>query len=446
MCKDPFWIKHSQGLTSRLIWRLNLGNVRSSILGTIPAMIASRTNYIPNAKNPNGSRKKVFVGVSGGVDSSVSLALLRDKGFDVTGVFIKVYHPDFLGCSWRDERLDAMAVCQKLGVPFLDLDLEKEYKQDVFDYMIEGYREGETPNPDVFCNKYVKFGGFLEFALDNGADYVATGHYAQNWREPVSVSSKKRSLYSTYISHFFSSLPWLASNFGHSKRKYMHKMLKGSDDNKDQTYFLYQMPQEKLQKVLFPIGHLPKSKVRKIAQKYGLLTADKKDSQGLCFVGDVNMKDFLQQYIDKKPGDVLNANGKVIGSHDGAIFYTIGERHGYTIFPKAKTPNMPRLFVAERDIANNTITVGPKSDLEKKNKLGGLSITIRSAHWVSGHPKEDQVYQGRVRYRGMLIDGTLEKKEEHWVMNFTEPHSSVAAGQSLVIYQGEQCVGGGIMV
>ena len=170
-------------------------------------------NYIPNPKNKDGTTKKVFVGVSGGVDSSVSLALLKDAGFDVTGVFIKVYHPDFLGCDWRDERLDALAICQKLDVPFLDLDLEKEYKQEVFDYMIEGYKKGETPNPDVFCNKYVKFGGFLKFAEEQGCDFVATGHYAQNWRVPVSAFSKKHSLYRKYTSKNHSSLPRISSYF-----------------------------------------------------------------------------------------------------------------------------------------------------------------------------------------------------------------------------------------
>ena len=371
-------------------------------------------NYIPKPKNKDGTRKKVFVGVSGGVDSSVSLALLRDAGFDVTGVFIKVYHPEFLGCSWRDERLDAMAVCQKLGVPFLDLDLEKEYKQDVFDYMIEGYKSGITPNPDVFCNKYVKFGGFLDFALSQGADYVATGHYAKN------VFNKKSGL---------------------------HEMHKGNDANKDQTYFLYQMPQEKLEKVLFPIGGYPKSKVRALAKKYDLITADKKDSQGLCFVGDVKMKDFLQEYIDKQPGDVINKKGEVIGSHDGALFYTRGERHGYEIFPHAKTPDMPRLFVIERDLEKNTITVGPKELLREKNEQNGTIISIKDLHWISGEPQEEYPYTGRVRYRGELIKGKLTKVDGGvWIMKFEAPHRSVASGQSLVIYDGERCIGGGIIM
>jgi len=377
-------------------------------------------NYLPSPINKDGSRKKVFVGVSGGVDSSVSLALLKDAGFDVTGVFIKVYHPDFLGCDWRDERLDALAVCQKLEVPFLDLDLEKEYKQEVFDYMIETYKKGETPNPDVFCNKYVKFGGFLDFAMEQGADFVATGHYARN------ILNKKEEVF---------------------------EMHKGNDDNKDQTYFVYTMSQERLQKVLFPIGAYPKSKVRKIAQKYDLFTAGKKDSQGLCFVGKVKMKDFLQEFIDKNPGDVLNEKGEIIGSHDGAIFYTKGERHGFEIFPKAKTPDMPKLYVVDRDQDANTITVGPKSSLDRSNKEYSNEIEITDTNWISGQPSEKITYEGRVRYRGELISCSIRFDrvgrncgKRKYKVTFDRPHNAVAKGQSLVLYSGTQCVGGGIII
>ncbi len=377
-------------------------------------------NYIPNPKNEDGTIKKVFVGVSGGVDSSVSLALLKDAGFDVTGVFIKVYHPDFLGCDWRDERLDALAVCQKLDVPFLDLDLEKEYKQDVFDYMIDTYKKGETPNPDVFCNKYVKFGGFLDFALKQGADFVATGHYSQN-------------IFNTKTKSF--------------------EMRKGNDFNKDQTYFLYTMPQEKLAKVLFPIGAYPKSRVRKMAEKHDLFTAGKKDSQGLCFVGKVKMKDFLQEFIDKNPGDVLNEKGEVIGSHDGAIFYTKGERHGFEIFPKAKTPDMPKLYVISRDQENNTITVGAKHLLEESNKEYSNEILITDTNWITGEPDEHETYEGRVRYRGELIPCSVKFTrvgrrcgQRKYTVTFTKPHNAVAKGQSLVLYKGNQCIGGGIIL
>lgn len=376
-------------------------------------------NYIPSSKNKDGTRKKVFVGVSGGVDSSVSLALLKDAGFDVTGVFIKVYHPDFLGCEWRDERLDALAVCQKLDVPFLDLDLEKEYKQEVFDYMINTYKKGETPNPDVFCNKYVKFGGFLEFAKEHGADFVATGHYAQN------IFNKKKNLF---------------------------EMHKGNDINKDQTYFLYTMPQEKLTQVLFPIGAYPKAKVRKIAKKHDLFTAGKKDSQGLCFVGKVKMKDFLQEFIDKNPGDVLNNKGEVIGSHDGSIFYTKGERHGFEIFPQAKTPDMPKLYVTDRDQESNTITVGGKDLLEKSNREYSNEVKITDTNWISEEPAEHEKYEGRVRYRGELIACTIKFShigrscgKKKYIVTFDRAHNAVAKGQSIVLYKNNQCMGGGII-
>jgi len=415
-------------------------------------------NYIPNSKNKDGTRKKVFVGVSGGVDSSVSLALLKDAGFDVTGVFIKVYHPDFLGCDWRDERLDALAVCQKLDVPFLDLDLEKEYKQEVFDYMIETYKKGETPNPDVFCNKYVKFGGFLDFATKSGADLIATGHYSRhlvkNERSSLSTSQFKNSLYSVYTSFLNCLSSRISSHFLQPEQGIVekHYLMKGNDNNKDQTYFLYTMPQEKLAKVLFPIGAYPKAKVRKIAEKYDLFTAGKKDSQGLCFVGKVKMKDFLQEFIDKNPGDVLNSEGKIIGSHDGAIFYTKGERHGFEIFPKAKTPDMPKLYVIDRDQEANTITVGSKELLQESNKEYSNEIKITDTNWITSEPVENEKYEGRVRYRGELIPCTVKFShigrsygKKKYIVTFDHPHNAVAKGQSIVLYKGSQCVGGGII-
>ena len=368
--------------------------------------------YLPKSKNKDGTKKKVFVGVSGGVDSSVSAALLKDAGFDVTGVFIKVYHPDFLGCDWRDERADAISVCEKLEIPFLDLDLEKEYKEEVFDYMINTYKKGDTPNPDVFCNKYVKFGGFLDFAMENGADYVATGHYAKNIIEGD-----------------------------------ISELHKGDDLNKDQTYFIYTLPQEKLQKVIFPIGIYPKSKVRKIAKKYGLFTKDKKDSQGLCFVGKVKMKDFLQKFIDKDPGSVIDEDGKVVGAHDGAIFYTIGERHGFEIFPESRTPNQPKLFVLEKDMGENTITVGPRKNNDRTIEQNKKEIFIDNVNWISGEPNLEKVYEGRVRYRGNLIKCKVEKiKEGEYKINFDDNHKFISAGQSVVLYDETKCLGGGIIL
>jgi len=239
--------------------------------------------------------KKVFVGVSGGVDSSTSVALLKKQGYDVTGVFIKVWQPDFVECQWKEDRLDAMGVCADLGIPFLDLDLEEEYKSDVFDYMVSEYKQGRTPNPDVMCNKKIKFGGFLDFAKNKGADFIATGHYVR----------------------------WQGK-----------KLLMGVDKGKDQSYFLWTLTQDQLKYCIFPIGQYEKTKVRRLAKKFGLLTAQKKDSQGLCFVGKVDMKEFLQRFIPQKEGLVLNTDGQVIGVHEGIFFYTIGQRHGFKIKKK----------------------------------------------------------------------------------------------------------------
>jgi len=270
------------------------------------------------------NKKKVFVGLSGGVDSSTSAAILKKDGYDVTGVFIKVWQPDFLPCSWREDRLDAMRVAAHLDIPFITMDLEKEYKQEVVDYMVHEYKEGRTPNPDVMCNKYIKFGAFFDKAMEMGADYVATGHYARVKKDGDVV-----------------------------------RLLAGADENKDQSYFLWTLTQKQLKKTLFPIGEYVKPEVRKIAEKFGLSTAKKKDSQGLCFIGKLDMKDFLKEFIPEKKGDVLNGKGEVVGEHDGAYFYTLGQRHGFTVTVKGvdDTP----YFIIYKDIEANTITVSHKN-------------------------------------------------------------------------------------
>jgi len=353
--------------------------------------------------------KKVFVGLSGGVDSSVSASLLKRQGYDVTGVFIKVWQPEFVKCDWREDRLDAMRVCAKLDIPFLDLDLEEEYKKEVFDYMIKEYKEGRTPNPDVMCNKSIKFGGFLKFALDSGADYVATGHYAHNFFEEGKF-----------------------------------KMLAGKDNNKDQSYFLWTLGQEQLKYILFPVGHLEKPEVRKIAKKDDLLTAEKKDSQGLCFVGMVEMKDFLKRFLPEEKGDILDEEGKVIGEHDGAHYFTIGQRHGFLV--TEKTPEDKPYFVVSKDVVKNTIIVSQK--LQKKDSFDRKEIIIKNISWISGeNPNFDKKYQARIRYRQILqtckIDST--PSTDNLKVIFDEPQKAVSEGQSLVIYDGEECLGGGVI-
>src|SRR3989344_4417069 len=239
--------------------------------------------------------KKVFVGLSGGVDSAVTALLLKEQGFDVTGVFIKVWQPDFLPCIWREERRDAMKVAIALDIPFLFFDFEEEYKKGVVDEMIEEYKSGRTPNPDVLCNQEIKFGAFLKKAKELGADFIATGHYAEN----------KNGV-----------------------------LMEGQDKEKDQSYFLWTVKKEDLKHILFPVGHLEKKEVRRLASKYNLPVSEKKDSQGICFIGDVDMGEFLSHFISIKTGEVLNTNGEVIGTHTGAVVYTIGERHGFEITKK----------------------------------------------------------------------------------------------------------------
>jgi tRNA-specific 2-thiouridylase len=356
-------------------------------------------------------KDKVFVGLSGGVDSSVSCAVLQKDGYDVTAVFIKTWHPDFLPCTWKEDRLDAMRVAAHLGIPFITLDLEKEYKENVADYMIKEYKKGRTPNPDVMCNKNVKFGGFLRYALEQGADFVATGHYSQVKRIK-SIKSKV----TTY------------------------ELFTGTDKNKDQSYFLWTLTQEQLSRILFPVGHLEKPEVRRLAKKFGLPTAEKKDSQGVCFLGKLDMAEFLEHYEAKKHGNILNEAGEVIGFHDGAIFYTLGSRHGFTI--TKKSANDTPYFIIAKDIRANTLTVSHKEKEGLKGK-GEQTLRIENINWISGTaPDHEKMYFARIRYRGDLLPCKIVKPD---TIEFSEKQEPVAPGQSVVVYDGEICLGGGIV-
>lgn len=362
-------------------------------------------------------KKKVFVGLSGGVDSSVSACLLKKAGYDVTGVFIKTWTPDWLECTWKEDRLDAMRVCVRLGIPFLTLDLEKEYKRDVVDYMIAEYKAGRTPNPDVMCNKYIKFGGFFDFAMKHGASYVATGHYTR---------VKKLSAVS-------------------------FQLLAGKDRNKDQSYFLWTLTQKQLSKTIFPVGDLEKPEVRKLAKKFGLLTAGKKDSQGLCFMGKVDVKDFLSHYIKPKRGKVLSEKGEEIGYHDGSVFLTIGERRGF--FVTKKTPNDRPYFIMAKDFKKNTITVAHR---ETNGILPTAikKVMIKNVNFISPNFLADDMSKNftlfaRVRYRqplqrARIMNYELGIKKGEMKIEFEEPQI-VAPGQSVVLYKGEECLGGGII-
>ncbi len=348
--------------------------------------------------------KKVFVGMSGGVDSSVSAALLKKDGYDVTGVFIKVWQPDWMDCDWREERLEAMRAAAHLGIPFVTLDLEYEYKKGVIDYMIAEYAAGRTPNPDVMCNREVKFGAFWDWAKKNGADYIATGHYAINTD---------------------------------------NKLFAGTDTNKDQSYFLWTLNKDDLAHVLFPVGNMTKPEVRKLAKKFKLPNADKKDSQGLCFIGKVDLKDFLQHYIKTEQGNVLDENGSVIGTHPGALLFTIGERHGFTV--TKKTPDDERYFVISKDVKVNTITVSNKKEDVLPNSI--KRVQLRGVSWVSKVPKVGEKLLARSRYRETLSEVKVISVEKALaIVEFSEPQDTITSGQSLVIYDGQECLGGGFIV
>lgn len=354
--------------------------------------------------------KKVFVGLSGGVDSSVSAALLLREGYDVTGVFIKVWQPDFLPCTWKDDRRDAMRVSAHLGIPFITMDAEEAYRRAVVDYMVASYARGETPNPDVMCNKAIKFGVFAEEAMRLGVDFVATGHYARVEKMETSEGT--------------------AESF----------LLAGVDKAKDQSYFLWTLSAEQLSRALFPVGHLKKPEVRALAEKFGLPTAQKKDSQGLCFMGKLDMKDFLKHFMPAKEGVVLNEHGEAIGTHEGAVFYTIGQRHGFTV-ARQGVADAPR-FVVTKDMEHNTITVShtPITSSGARTRVILRDSNIR----ISPRTTLGKV-SARVRYRQPLQVCTVEVGDGgHAVLHFETPQI-VAVGQSAVVYDGDVCLGGGVI-
>jgi tRNA-specific 2-thiouridylase len=375
------------------------------------------------SKQPERDAKKVWVGMSGGVDSSVSAYLLKKQDYDVTGVFIKVWQPDDTDCNWKEERRDAMRVCAVLGIPFKTLDLSTEYKKQVVDYMIMEYAHGRTPNPDIMCNRHIKFGGFLELARKSGVDYVATGHYANALQ--------------------------IGDRFVLSE---------GVDKNKDQSYFLWTLNNNDLKNVLFPIGHLEKDQVRKIAKEAGLPVFDKKDSQGICFIGHVDMKDFLKKYIRTMKGQVLDVDGNVIGEHSGSILYTIGERVGVDIFKQNKNPNDAPYYVLSKDLDNNTITVTHDNLLEINNleSKNSAEIILKNVNINTDRPDLKNITV-RVRYRQVkhpcdaTLVSSLKSSESSspsanslLKIKFKTPQV-IAPGQSVVLYDGNICLGGGII-
>jgi len=345
--------------------------------------------------------KKVYVGMSGGVDSSVTAALLKEQGYDVTGVYMKNWSQDLPGfvCPWKEDYQDAKRVAVQLGIDFKMYDFETEYRQKVVDYMLAEYQAGRTPNPDIMCNQEVKFKLFLEAALEDGADMIATGHYAR---------IKDGQLWT------------------------------GVDGNKDQSYFLYRVTEDALRKSLMPIGELEKPEVRALAKKLGLATADKKDSQGICFVGKVGIKEFLLAELGEQPhGKIVDQHGKVIGQHDGALFYTIGQRHGLQV-----GGGLP-FYVTGKDMKKNEVYV--TTDLQDAG-LWHQALLLKDVHWINDEPDFTQKYGLRVRYRAPLVATTqLKSTDKGLQIDLQDEVRALTAGQSAVLYDGERCLGGGIV-
>ncbi len=383
--------------------------------------------------------KRVIVGLSGGVDSSVAAYLLKEQGYEVIGLFMKNWHDDSVTisdeCPWLEDSNDALLVAEKLGIPFQTVDLSEQYKERIVDYMFDEYKKGRTPNPDVLCNREIKFDVFMKIALDLGADYVATGHYC---RKSTTVINGKET----------------------------HHLLAGIDPNKDQSYFLCQLSQKQLAKTLFPVGELLKPKVREIAASQNLITANKKDSQGLCFIGKVRLPEFLQQQLKQKEGVIIEIdannsiyknkdeyalhnfiyspeNGKKVGNHIGAHYYTKGQRKGLAV---GGTP-LP-LFVLETDVKTNTIYVG-----QGKNHPGisrkGLLVTQDEIHWVRPDLtlklNESLKVKARIRYRQNLENAILTLTEKGLEIIFTKSQFSIQEGQFVAWYINNELIGSGVI-
>lgn len=338
--------------------------------------------------------------MSGGVDSSLTAALLQEQGYDVVGVYMKNWTQDIPGfiCPWKEDFQDAKRVAVRLGIDLRVFDFEEQYRQKVVDYMIDEYKAGRTPNPDIMCNQEIKFKLFLSTALEQGGDMIATGHYARVSNGTLLVAANK---------------------------------------SKDQTYFLYRVTAQALEHTLFPIGDFAtKDEVRARAVEFALPTATKKDSQGICFVGNVGIKEFLKQYVETEPGPIIDNNGVVLGEHEGAIFYTIGQRHGLNV-----GGGLP-YYVTHKDMATNSVYV--TTDLQDLS-LWTHEVVLRDVHWIGEVPADSVGVQVRLRYRGPLIDCQVSNEADHSIVALDAPQRALAAGQSAVLYDGERVLGGGII-
>lgn len=358
---------------------------------------------MPDKQNKH-SNKKAAVGLSGGVDSSVAALLLKDQGYEVTGVYIKCWEVKEDGCAADEDRAYAVQTAIKLGIKFETLDFKKEYQKKVIDYFYDEYSKGRTPNPDVVCNKEIKFGLFYDWAMENGFDYVATGHYAR-----VTESEGN------------------------------YQLLKGVDPSKDQSYFLYLLEQDHLKKILFPVGDLKKSEVRKLAKKEKLPSAERPDSMGICFIGEVNIREFLEKKIEHKEGQVLDIKGNVIGKHDGIWFFTIGQRHGFKLEKYSASP----MYVVGKNPEKNELIVGQEKDTYKKY------FEVDDVHWLDNEnaiSKADSFKcEVRIRHLGKMFKADVKKSSGTSQVTLEKPVFGVAPGQSCVFYDGDVVLGGGII-
>ncbi|MGC2984945.1 tRNA 2-thiouridine(34) synthase MnmA [Enterococcus faecium] len=358
----------------------------------------------------DNSKTRVVVGMSGGVDSSVTALLLKEQGYDVIGIFMKNWDDtDENGvCTATEDYKDVAKVAAQIGIPYYSVNFEKEYWDRVFEYFLAEYRAGRTPNPDVMCNKEIKFKAFLNYAMDLGADYVATGHYAQVTRDENGV---------------------------------VH-MLRGVDNNKDQTYFLSQLSQEQLSKTMFPLGGMEKSEVRAIAERAGLATAKKKDSTGICFIGEKNFKQFLSNYLPAKKGNMVTLDGEVKGQHAGLMYYTIGQRQGLGI--GGGGDSQEPWFVVGKDLATNTLYVGQGFH---HPALYATSLDASEIHFTTNEPMPKEFKcTAKFRYRQQDVPVTVRLLDDNRAeVVFDEPVRAITPGQAVVFYDGMECLGGGLI-
>jgi tRNA-uridine 2-sulfurtransferase len=353
-------------------------------------------------KEKKNKKRKVAVGLSGGVDSAVSAYLLKEQGYEVTGVYMQCWDSKLDGCTADADRIDALKVATLIDIPFKYLNFVKEYKKRVIDHFYSEFQAGRTPNPDVLCNKEIKFGMFLKWAQKKGFDYVATGHYARVRKDG-----------DTY------------------------QLLRGVDTGKDQSYFLYQLNQDQLSKALFPVGDMDKKALRTLAKEVGFHNADKPDSVGICFIGEVDIKEFLKDKIDTKPGNVIDMQGKVVGKHDGVQFYTIGQRRGFEISDYHKDP----LYIVDKKVDTNELVVGLSGQGLKDN------LDATDLHWISGtQPDTKFNCDVRIRHLGELYPAEVTVKDTTAHVQFEKNVFGIASGQSAVFYNEEVTLGGGIIL